>query len=536
MEGPIVNKALSTDVIASIQREYYHLLASHFIKERRAYAQSGMSVDSFAAKHLAGVDSQLIIRQGLRSRSPLEYKLFSLFGEIDRFWEFRKQSLASALKTSKLLVLNIDLDTNLEFVPKALAMYGLYFDIVSMLDPFYLCTTREFEKSSRVTFQTCKRFFEIYLLLFDVLAQANSDSGLPLLIVYPSDCQADSAEIVADPLFESGESVYPVAPQVLQRVCWHLSRILKEHIGVTIESNKTQDFLAFSAETNYFNVSKEKLVPLIDLCLVSNMSLNSFRYGKPMFSSGFARAAPEIVAIRKSKETRLKLSGSTLSFLLLLLINRLRSAEVAFEDCMAYGMENHISAASWALYNKKLSNESTEIKRVLEIPTSTALLYAFETRLNWLSGLALSDVLRIRQDNRLSESRQLFRDACDALGSSTKDNLDQVATYIEEEVVRHLSDYSLNMTKVEEQTLSRDVRTAESFVSTFSLGLVSLALPQVLPLAIVSFADSIVSGSINLKELYERYHKGERNEEELRHSPITIMAEAYQRNQENEII
>ena len=496
--------------IRGIQREYFQLLRKHLAAEQQGFSESGLDAPEYCSRLFKSDTASELILPGTSGKyiSPLSYRIRALLTDIAEFWKQHSAAMVQWIEQSTALCLSynapyVDLEKVASF-----RRLGLYFDTLCVTDPLFLPT--ESWRANQIAL-TDAPMESGYLIWFFLLLRLEplflADCDPPLAVLYPSLLSLHLKDDLQ-------------AELRAQEVAFDTTRKL---LGIDRKVSSWDDFIEVTK-----TVPEESALRILRTDPMfqghSIKDILSLGLGMLFEASGYAR---ETRAVFESMPRNLKLVWGIQTFVSRSLYPILHSEN----ECSHLPLARYVrDRKQWAILKTLLQRSASESAESLGLTPEDAAVFAFENPdLQWLSNVSVAELIRLRELGFMEEMRDFFRVNTAALRrASVKESgavLQQISARFDDRLNAHAKEL-----KRREAEYRRSLKlSAASLVVTAGLGVASVALPAMLPVAIGSAIYSATIGSKSAKDLIEQWSEHKKTDAQLKNRPIAFLFEMYQR-------
>lgn len=493
---------MDNSAVRQIQRDYIALIKSHLVAEQLEFHESRLNALQFAERLGEREKTGLVARSsaGLY-KSALALRIRALADDVRQFWVPRAQPVVDWIRDSNLLCLSCTVpQVSVQFISQQLRASGLYFDTICITDGLYLnpdaLLAHQLETEHPFEFY----FLIPYFLLITLAPLLEADCDPPLAIVYPPVLYGDL----------------------------HVEKRLDEHAGK----------IAFEVMGDVLGI-REPLASFDDL-------------------DRFAKGIPEerMIQICRTEPLFRRVKGGELG-VLYAWGRRMRtvfdplwdfppgmhpSALLAFAMYdVTFGMVYDLSYSefesqrlplcpyiadsdSWGVFARMLQISERESLLHLQVSQEQAALSSFSNQdLSWLSNVTIEELARLREVGFMEEMRQLFRVNAAKLQRASVEDFRSVWAEVSTTINERLAAHSEEIRRKEAEYKRSLKLSSASLLLNGGIGLASVALPPLLPVAIASAAFSLIVGGKSVRDLVHDHKERTHTTADLANRPVAFL-------------
>jgi len=509
--------------ILKIQREYLELLESYFKDERKELGTEEKQTEFYADRLYSRKKASLVVPYQGQNVSSAEYMMISLIRDVKKFWNANKSELATALKESGLLFLDISGEP--EDIKYYVRKYAIYFDTLCVACPLssiseeYLILKLRHEKRKYNFAFSFGRYIHTCNAIRNILLKTYP----PVFLIFPSEyflVPSENAAVLAMRKQSSNERLQLFT----ERFYFHVQRLFEEVFQREFDFEGSLEAREFLSTIKVGDINREGMARFLQLVDPESLPFRG-RMARILHRDRGTNVYRQIETLARGVLEPPEISTETLLFLWDSLMVKLLCTETIYLDSCFYSMDSYFFDDQKALYQWKLSNEAKEIRRALNLSEAEVAAYTIGTKLKWLSRLPLEAVIEIRRENGLVEIRQLFRDSAKRIGSVRADQLEEVSKEIEMSILEKIAKFHSSLASERKDLVKRLGISSGLLLGSCALGIAAIAFPLIAPLAITSTVFTVVFGGKSILGLYKDYRAGKLRFREFKRSPIAIFAE-----------
>ena len=484
--------------LKKIQQNYVELILNHFADERRDFHNSGLIwSDYLRSKSLTSAD--LLVPGKQSWQRVYDKKIVSMLDDVTRFWTENEPVLMQSLTSQHYLGVCLWGEMGIdELMPK----YGLYFDTITVPDPGAFATDPSTVENIE---GYAKQFFTWTAIVESLKPAVHADLDWPMIIFYPQQYCPRSVE--------DAESINSMKKQ-----SDHLAgEFLRNIFHLSDKFDNPDDFFGILS-----HIPLDEINATFDSQKLSTMAKSMLNMPMPRTSEfGYGKNLLHRLSSRTLGRLDLLRVFFVCEGLFYLLITR-------EENSRLVGADNSVSEAFAPALLQRNEIIGNEMKAHLDLDEESVVSYSFLKRFKWLSNVSIEDCVRLREKGEFQEIRDLFRIERHKLKHSTIDDYERLSVDLEKSITdaleRIIQDAEASIVQIRKQTRNAGI----SFGTSLGLGLASLAVPALLPLAITSAAFTTIIGGASLKNIIDQHLTNKRKIAELGERPISFILNAYQ--------
>lgn len=498
--------------ITSIQRDYFLLLQSHFQKEydQIAKASRDPSFDFTAFCDQVFQEARgsrlVVFDHVLGNVSTLFLRIRDLLQEVAKFWRDHGNNLIVALQSSECQCIvwqNPDVHGSVAYA-KA---FGVYFDTVCVRDPLLYASRRlnevyESHAHGSVTpnpeFLANKALLDsLSLLLLQPLCVCSAE--YPVAVVFPGNGEFDYAPANIDDLARE-----------FVNDCYGINcRTYKE----TIDYFQRNDFesLVSKAECGLMPGFREALdnrmraVPS-DSGSLEERVFNAISNSQQTYSThGHNINNPQQALL-----TTLSRTHATINLLL--------------GEGASINGDIGLEPTEWPIFRWQIeSNARTYSDRSFFSQELASMKLITSPDLYWLRLVELDDLVRVREEGRMEELRQLFRISSKKLRTSDVDGFENACNVAKDNLLRQLDEHSKEVKASTRKNRSNLFKGVTSLTVAGAITIAGIAVPAAMPLSIAAGAFSLIVGTPSIRSVINEHLRGQRERDERLSRPIGVL-------------
>ncbi len=503
--------------ITRIQKEYYRLLRSQMIPEQGVLKDCGGSIPRAVKKCLASMPGGIVI-PGMRVawESPIQARLRELLVNVRAFWfanghEFLKQLQSD----NRLYVWPIHPPPEND---RYIRRHTLYFDTILKDCMLFLSADEAIDI-------VCKRehwilkYLDSYFTLLELERFVLVDTEPPLCVICPS------PEILAH---SEGKSV---SDKILQASTNELENYEKSYGFLLDFFSEVSDGAITSGSVSELREDLLSLGNVNILDLIQDKQLFRDCLFEPGGESGVQHMAAivgdERIHSWERDPQRTHVPCRQIGEGIFDIGTRFHTLIRLQTSTMHTGSEAALSLPYWKLYLWMVKKSTDRLNRSLHVSEEEVAARMLQSdNLLWLEAIDIQSLVKMRESNGCEELRAVFRQQRGRIKHATIGDFDKIFSSAEDELQRVLSEHSASIERERNSARSSMVWGTASFVVTGALSLASLALPAILPLAVVSAVTTIAVGGKSIRDLINQHLLGEKRLENLSSRPLALLAEA----------
>ncbi len=506
--------------ILKIQKEYSGILEHYFGKEKR---EIGNRIDSkticdYVLNRTKKDFFSIKVPYKGTYITPSEYKVFSLYDELDNFWSKNSLELKSLIKESEFLYLYSG------YAPfslrEKLENFSLYFDTICIPCPFHPfereITERELYSERRLV-HFIKEFSRC-IDLINMLSNYSFNTYPPLFIVFKEEFYLSQKEkyYLKNGISQDDNKKFRL---ISDKYYFHIKKFFEEIIGCKYNFESSDEAKIFLSSFNISKIKKENFQKFLKLVNLDNLD---FRLD---FEKIHYQDRPEIVSkdieglIDRNLEYK-DINNHTLTFLFDILISFILTTESAYLNSCFYKLEPNINPDHWETYCWKLMNESNEINHYFNVSENELIAYIFSSKnLKIFKDIPLELIINIRNNNGLEKIRNLFREGRKNIGNAKISDLENITNQIIDQINYNILEFSKKFDESKKKRRKIQISLA-SLITSVVLSLSSIVFPQIFPLAVTANAFTVIYSST---DFYFDYKKDKKDIEAINKNPLAIL-------------
>lgn len=485
-----------SSITKSIQNEYVLLMENAFSEKYK-----------YAFRNLELKELRRFILKELISSPELDNQLTNLIVLLNKFWDTHAAALITEVRASKSYRLLLPIQRFGYNISNHLRSLGIYFDSIIMVDPLHFPSLSSLHSFlSLPPDNSYVRMRRLVLLehvsnLFRAIQFMTIDDDYPIFLIVPELLDFDkernheqSAAFLSQLFFKDRKMDYATYLAFLE----HFGR--NEETFQKILTNKE---LLKTLLNNFNNIEKEVWVYDTDLKSFTTREVDLLDYDLP---SAIATLLGKVEgAIYAQRSTQL--SATLLGIDPVIYSNHMFLHEWTTEQLVKdYGKLNPLSSEEQAI---TMGLSAAEVK--------------------FLTALSDLELKKIRERGQLESLRHELRISRHDLQGKTPDQMQDAANNFSKHLINVVEEYGKSHESAIKNSKKKKISSGLIFAGTATLGIASLAMPQLTLLSAAATGIGLAFGGKSLADIFSE-HKAHKNEIQiLEKTPVSLLYGAYKK-------
>lgn len=485
-----------SSITKSIQNEYVLLMENAFSEKYK-----------YAFRNLELKELRRFILKELISSPELDNQLTNLIVLLNKFWDTHAAALITEVRASKSYRLLLPIQRFGYNISNHLRSLGIYFDSIIMVDPLHFPSLSSLHSFlSLPPDNSYVRMRRLVLLehvsnLFRAIQFMTIDDDYPIFLIVPELLDFDkernheqSAAFLSQLFFKDRKMDYATYLAFLE----HFGR--NEETFQKILTNKE---LLKTLLNNFNNIEKEVWVYDTDLKSFTTREVDFLDYDLP---SAIATLLGKVEgAIYAQRSTQL--SATLLGIDPVIYSNHMFLHEWTTEQLVKdYGKLNPLSSEEQAI---TMGLSAAEVK--------------------FLTALSDLELKKIRERGQLESLRHELRISRHDLQGKTPDQMQDAANNFSKHLINVVEEYGKSHESAIKNSKKKKISSGLIFAGTATLGIASLAMPQLTLLSAAATGIGLAFGGKSLADIFSE-HKAHKNEIQiLEKTPVSLLYGAYKK-------
>ncbi|EBI9725781.1 hypothetical protein V9Y99_17205 [Salmonella enterica] len=487
---------MMSSITKSIQNEYVLLMENAFSEKYK-----------YAFRNLELKELRRFILKELISSPELDNQLTNLIVLLNKFWDTHAAALITEVRASKSYRLLLPIQRFGYNISNHLRSLGVYFDSIIMVDPLHFPSLSSLHSFlSLPPDNSYVRMRRLVLLehvsnLFRAIQFMTIDDDYPIFLIVPELLDFDkernheqSAAFLSQLFFKDRKMDYATYLAFLE----HFGR--NEETFQKILTNKE---LLKTLLNNFNNIEKEVWVYDTDLKSFTTREVDLLDYDLP---SAIATLLGKVEgAIYAQRSTQL--SATLLGIDPVIYSNHMFLHEWTTEQLVKdYGKLNPLSSEEQAI---TMGLSAAEVK--------------------FLTALSDLELKKIRERGQLESLRHELRISRHDLQGKTPDQMQDAANNFSKHLINVVEEYGKSHESAIKNSKKKKISSGLIFAGTATLGIASLAMPQLTLLSAAATGIGLAFGGKSLADIFSE-HKAHKNEIQiLEKTPVSLLYGAYKK-------
>ncbi|ELY7094525.1 hypothetical protein SNT16_000300 [Salmonella enterica] len=488
---------MMSSITKSIQNEYVLLMENAFSEKYK-----------YAFRNLELKELRRFILKEIISSPELDNQLTNLIVLLNKFWDTHAAALITEVRASKSYRLLLPIQRFGYNISNHLRSLGIYFDSIIMVDPLHFPSLSSLHSFlSLPPDNSYVRMRRLVLLehvsnLFRAIQFMTIDDDYPIFLIVPELLDFDkernheqSAAFLSQLFFKDRKMDYATYLAFLE----HFGR--NEETFQKILTNKE---LLKTLLNNFNNIEKEVWVYDTDLKSFTTREVDLLDYDLP---SAIATLLGKVEgAIYAQRSTQL--SATLLGIDPVIYSNHMFLHEWTTEQLVKdYGKLNPLSSEEQAI---TMGLSAAEVK--------------------FLTALSDLELKKIRERGQLESLRHELRISRHDLQGKTPDQMQDAANNFSKHLINVVEEYGKSHESAIKNSKKKKISSGLIFAGTATLGIASLAMPQLTLLSAAATGIGLAFGGKSLADIFSE-HKAHKNEiQMLEKTPVSLLYGAYKKN------
>lgn len=493
-----------SSITKSIQKEYVLLMENAFSEKYKS-----------AFRNLELKELRRFILKEIISSPELDNQLTNLIVLLNKFWDTHAAALITEIRASKSYRLLLPIQRFGYNISNHLRSLGIYFDSILMVDPLHFPSLGSLHSFlSLPPDNSYVRMRRLVLLehvsnLFRAIPFMTIDDDYPIFLIVPELLDFDkernheqSAAFLSQLFFKDREMDYATYLAFLE----HFGR--NEQTFQKILTNKE---LLKKLLDNFNNIEKEVWVYDTDLKSFTTREVDLLDYDLPsaiatLLGSAIATLLGKVEgAIYAQRSTQL--SATLLGIDPVIYSNHMFLHEWTTEQLVKdYGKLNPLSSEEQAI---TMGLSAAEVK--------------------FLTALSDLELKKIRERGQLESLRHELRISRHYLQGKAPDQIQDAADNFSKHLINVVEEYGKLHETAIKNSKKKKISSGLIFAGTATLGIASLAMPQLTLLSAAATGIGLAFGGKSLADIFSE-HKAHKNEIQiLEKTPVSLLYGAYKK-------
>lgn len=485
-----------SSITKSIQNEYVLLMENAFSEKYK-----------YAFRNLELKELRRFILKELISSPELDNQLTNLIVLLNKFWDTHAAALITEVRASKSYRLLLPIQRFGYNISNHLRSLGIYFDSIIMVDPLHFPSLSSLHSFlSLPPDNSYVRMRRLVLLehvsnLFRAIQFMTIDDDYPIFLIVPELLDFDkernheqSAAFLSQLFFKDRKMDYATYLAFLE----HFGRNEETFQKILINKELLKTLL-----NNFNNIEKEVWVYDTDLKSFTTREVDLLDYDLP---SAIATLLGKVEgAIYAQRSTQL--SATLLGIDPVIYSNHMFLHEWTTEQLVKdYGKLNPLSSEEQAI---TMGLSAAEVK--------------------FLTALSDLELKKIRERGQLESLRHELRISRHDLQGKTPDQMQDAANNFSKHLINVVEEYGKSHESAIKNSKKKKISSGLIFAGTATLGIASLAMPQLTLLSAAATGIGLAFGGKSLADIFSE-HKAHKNEIQiLEKTPVSLLYGAYKK-------
>lgn len=485
-----------SSITKSIQNEYVLLMENAFSEKYK-----------YAFRNLELKELRRFILKELISSPELDNQLTNLIVLLNKFWDTHAAALITEVRASKSYRLLLPIQRFGYNISNHLRSLGIYFDSIIMVDPLHFPSLSSLHSFlSLPPDNSYVRMRRLVLLehvsnLFRAIQFMTIDDDYPIFLIVPELLDFDkernheqSAAFLSQLFFKDRKMDYATYLAFLE----HFGRNEETFQKILINKELLKTLL-----NNFNNIEKEVWVYDTDLKSFTTREVDLLDYDLP---SAIATLLGKVEgAIYAQRSTQL--SATLLGIDPVIYSNHMFLHEWTTEQLVKdYGKLNPLSSEEQAI---TMGLSAAEVK--------------------FLTALSDLELKKIRERGQLESLRHELRISRHDLQGKTPDQMQDAADNFSKHLINVVEEYGKSHESAIKNSKKKKISSGLIFAGTATLGIASLAMPQLTLLSAAATGIGLAFGGKSLADIFSE-HKAHKNEIQiLEKTPVSLLYGAYKK-------
>ncbi|ENZ2256239.1 hypothetical protein ACGGV6_003862 [Salmonella enterica] len=487
---------MMSSITKSIQNEYVLLMENAFSEKYK-----------YAFRNLELKELRRFILKELISSPELDNQLTNLIVLLNKFWDTHAAALITEVRASKSYRLLLPIQRFGYNISNHLRSLGIYFDSIIMVDPLHFPSLSSLHSFlSLPPDNSYVRMRRLVLLehvsnLFRAIQFMTIDDDYPIFLIVPELLDFDkernheqSAAFLSQLFFKDRKMDYATYLAFLE----HFGRNEETFQKILINKELLKTLL-----NNFNNIEKEVWVYDTDLKSFTTREVDLLDYDLP---SAIATLLGKVEgAIYAQRSTQL--SATLLGIDPVIYSNHMFLHEWTTEQLVKdYGKLNPLSSEEQAI---TMGLSAAEVK--------------------FLTALSDLELKKIRERGQLESLRHELRISRHDLQGKTPDQMQDAADNFSKHLINVVEEYGKSHESAIKNSKKKKISSGLIFAGTATLGIASLAMPQLTLLSAAATGIGLAFGGKSLADIFSE-HKAHKNEIQiLEKTPVSLLYGAYKK-------
>ncbi|EKO6777682.1 hypothetical protein R1588_000506 [Salmonella enterica] len=487
---------MMSSITKSIQNEYVLLMENAFSEKYK-----------YAFRNLELKELRRFILKELISSPELDNQLTNLIVLLNKFWDTHAAALITEVRASKSYRLLLPIQRFGYNISNHLRSLGIYFDSIIMVDPLHFPSLSSLHSFlSLPPDNSYVRMRRLVLLehvsnLFRAIQFMTIDDDYPIFLIVPELLDFDkernheqSAAFLSQLFFKDRKMDYATYLAFLE----HFGRNEETFQKILINKELLKTLL-----NNFNNIEKEVWVYDTDLKSFTTREVDLLDYDLP---SAIATLLGKVEgAIYAQRSTQL--SATLLGIDPVIYSNHMFLHEWTTEQLVKdYGKLNPLSSEEQAI---TMGLSAAEVK--------------------FLTALSDLELKKIRERGQLESLRHELRISRHDLQGKTPDQMQDAANNFSKHLINVVEEYGKSHESAIKNSKKKKISSGLIFAGTATLGIASLAMPQLTLLSAAATGIGLAFGGKSLADIFSE-HKAHKNEIQiLEKTPVSLLYGAYKK-------
>lgn len=485
-----------SSITKSIQNEYVLLMENAFSEKYK-----------YAFRNLELKELRRFILKELISSPELDNQLTNLMVLLNKFWDTHAAALITEVRASKSYRLLLPIQRFGYNISNHLRSLGIYFDSIIMVDPLHFPSLSSLHSFlSLPPDNSYVRMRRLVLLehvsnLFRAIQFMTIDDDYPIFLIVPELLDFDkernheqSTAFLSQLFFKDRKMDYATYLAFLE----HFGRNEETFQKILINKELLKTLL-----NNFNNIEKEVWVYDTDLKSFTTREVDLLDYDLPSAIGTLLGKVEGAIYAQRSTQ----LSATLLGIDPVIYSNHMFLHEWTTEQLVKdYGKLNPLSSEEQAI---TMGLSAAEVK--------------------FLTALSDLELKKIRERGQLESLRHELRISRHDLQGKTPDQMQDAANNFSKHLINVVEEYGKSHESAIKNSKKKKISSGLIFAGTATLGIASLAMPQLTLLSAAATGIGLAFGGKSLADIFSE-HKAHKNEIQiLEKTPVSLLYGAYKK-------
>ncbi|EEM0241466.1 hypothetical protein K1Z21_001523 [Salmonella enterica] len=487
---------MMSSITKSIQNEYVLLMENAFSEKYK-----------YAFRNLELKELRRFILKELISSPELDNQLTNLMVLLNKFWDTHAAALITEVRASKSYRLLLPIQRFGYNISNHLRSLGIYFDSIIMVDPLHFPSLSSLHSFlSLPPDNSYVRMRRLVLLehvsnLFRAIQFMTIDDDYPIFLIVPELLDFDkernheqSTAFLSQLFFKDRKMDYATYLAFLE----HFGRNEETFQKILINKELLKTLL-----NNFNNIEKEVWVYDTDLKSFTTREVDLLDYDLPSAIGTLLGKVEGAIYAQRSTQ----LSATLLGIDPVIYSNHMFLHEWTTEQLVKdYGKLNPLSSEEQAI---TMGLSAAEVK--------------------FLTALSDLELKKIRERGQLESLRHELRISRHDLQGKTPDQMQDAANNFSKHLINVVEEYGKSHESAIKNSKKKKISSGLIFAGTATLGIASLAMPQLTLLSAAATGIGLAFGGKSLADIFSE-HKAHKNEIQiLEKTPVSLLYGAYKK-------